>query len=66
MATIPTFRESLDLLCVYGEEMYKRDFNQELQSIFAKSINKAVYTVKQWGSHHSREEILEELKRRYN
>jgi hypothetical protein len=66
MATISTFKESLDLLFIYGEEMYKRDFNQELKLIFAKSINKAYYTVKQWGSHHSREEILEELKRRYN
>lgn len=66
MDTIPTFGESLDLLFMHSEEIYKRNFNQELQSIFAKSINKAVYTVKQWGSHHSREEILEELKRRYN
>jgi hypothetical protein len=41
--------------------MHKRDFNQELKAIFTKSINKSVYTVKQWGSHHSREE----LKRRY-
>lgn len=66
MAIIPIFIESLDILFIYGEEMYKRDFNQELKLIFAKSINKAVYTVKQWCSHHSREEILEELKRRYN
>ena len=66
MACIPTIKESLDLLFIYCEEIYKRDLNEELKQIYSKSINKAVYTVKQWGSHHSRDEILEELKRRYN
>lgn len=49
MACIPTIKESLDLLFMYGEEIYKRDLNEELKQIYSKSINKAVYTVKQWG-----------------
>jgi hypothetical protein len=49
MAYIPTIKESLDLLFAYGEEIYKRDLNEELKQIYSKSINRAVYAVKQWG-----------------
>lgn len=65
MATIATIKESLDLLFVYTKEEHNKDLNKELEEIYKTSKNKAVYTVKQYGSSNTREEILEELKRRY-